>query len=119
MLSCVVYDNTTNNAAEATSWFTNENPPVRLPDTMITNTRDGDVVTSVLTIESVSLNDNGRGCLCVPSFGIGSNVGVITVVGECEHLCYNMCVFVCIYIAYQLNILMVRFVLLYKWKCRG
>ena len=78
LLSCVIFDNTATNAADTTSWFTNDNPPAAVLDSyMINNTRDGDVVTSVLTIESVSLNDNGNGYFCSPSFGIRSNVGVI------------------------------------------
>ena len=81
-MSCVVFDNTTNNAADTTGWFADNNPPVRVLDNMINNTRDGDVVTSVLTIESVSLSDNGDGYLCVPSLRIESNVGVISVAGK-------------------------------------
>ena len=52
---------------------------------MISNTRDGDVVTSVLTIESVSLNDNGNGYFCLPSARIESYVGIISVAGEYSH----------------------------------
>ena len=81
VLSCVVFDNSTDNAADATSWFRDSNNPVRLPDNMINNTRDGDVVTSVLTIENVSLNDNGDGYFCLPSARIESYVGVISVAG--------------------------------------
>ena len=81
-MSCVVFDNSTNDDADTTSWFTNGNPPVRVPDNMINNNRDGDVVTSVLTIENVSLNDNGTGYLCVPLLNIRSNVGVISVAGR-------------------------------------
>ena len=55
-MSCVIFDNSTSNAANTTAWFTDDNPPAAVPDNMISNTRDGDVVTSVLTIESVSLN---------------------------------------------------------------
>ena len=107
VLSCVVFD--TSNFADTTSWFTNDNPPVRVPDNIINNTRDGDVVTSVLTIESVSLNDNGNGYFCFPIFGIESSVGVISVAGEYEHLfvhtyihtfmyhvcCNNIAVYIC------------------------
>ena len=85
VLSCVVFDNSTNNAADSTSWFRDSNNPVRVPDNMISNARDGDVVTSVLTIESASLNDNDNGYFCFPTFGIESNVGVISVAGENEH----------------------------------
>ena len=61
VMSCVVFDNSTNNAADFISWFINDNPPVVILSIMINNTRDGDVVTSVLTIENVSFNDNGNG----------------------------------------------------------
>ena len=87
-MSCVVFDNTTNNAVDYTSWFTDDNPPAQVSSNMIHNTRDGDVVTSVLTIESVSLNDNGDGYFCVPSFPIASNLGVISVAGEYEVFMY-------------------------------
>ena len=53
---------------------------------MISNTRIGDVVTSVLTIESVSLNDNGIGYICSPTLGFKSNVGMISVEGNYENL---------------------------------
>ena len=82
VLICIVFDNSTNDAADTTHWFTNDNPPAALSSSMISNSRDGDVVTSVLTIESVSLNDNGNGYFCLPTFGIVSNVGMISVAGE-------------------------------------
>ena len=84
VLSCVIFDNSTSNAADPTRWFTDGNPPAAVSSNMINNTRDGDVVTSVLTIESISLSDNGDGYLCVPSLRIESNVGVISVTGENE-----------------------------------
>ena len=80
-MSCVVFDNGTNDVANFTVWYADDNPPVLVPAIMINNTRVGDVVTSVLTIESVSLDDNGNGYLCVPSLRIESNVGVISVAG--------------------------------------
>ena len=83
-MSCVIFDNSTNNAADGTGWYTVDFVAVRAPDDVINNTRDGDVVTTVLTIESVSLNDNGNGYLCVPSFTVISYVGVISVAGEYE-----------------------------------
>ena len=100
VLSCVIFDNSTNNAANTTSWFTNDNVPVRVPSNMINNTRDGDVVTSVLTIESVSLNDNGNEYFCFPTVGVMSNAGVISVAGEYEHLHVFMYLCVAIYIYY-------------------
>ena len=88
MLSCVVFDNSTINAANSTQWFFNGNPPTALSSTIIANTRDGDVVTSVLTIESVSLNDNGNGYFCLPAFGVGNSyIGVISVAGKCAYIC--------------------------------
>ena len=81
VLSCVAFDNSTHNAADTTSWFTDDNPPAAVSFNMINNTRDGDVVTSVLTIEIVSLNDNGNGYFCSPAFGVSSSVGVISVAG--------------------------------------
>ena len=82
MLSCVIFDNSTSNAADGTVWFNNTSPPIAVASNMINNTRDGDMVTSVLTIESVSLNDNGNGYFCLPAFGISSYVGVILVAGK-------------------------------------
>ena len=89
VLSCVVFDNSTNNAADNTVWFRNGNPPTAVSSSsMINNTRDGDVVTSVLIIESVSLNDNGTGYFCLPAFGIdNSYIGVISVAGEIRYVC--------------------------------
>ena len=83
MLSCTVYDNTTNNAADNTVWFRSrsDNPPVLIPSNMINNTRNGDVVTSVLTIDNVSLSDNGTEYFCSPSFGIRSYLGTVLVAG--------------------------------------
>ena len=87
VLSCIVFDNSTN-AADTTGWFTNDNTQAQVPSNMINNTRDGNVVTSVLTIESVSLNDNDNGYFCSPTFRIMSYVGVILVAGEYEHCLY-------------------------------
>ena len=52
---------------------------------MISNTRNGDdMMTSVVTIRNVSLNDNGTGYFCQASV-IFSNVGIISVAGNYEH----------------------------------
>ena len=80
MLSCVVFDNDNNSAADSTNWFRDDNPAVLLPSNLRNNTRNGDVVTSVLTIENVTLNDNGTGYFCFPSFGIMSNIGVLSII---------------------------------------
>ena len=86
LLSCTVYDNTTNNGANNTGWFREDNPPVLISSNMINNTRNGDVVTSVLTIDNVSLNDNGTEYFCSPSFGIRSYIGAILVAGMCTYV---------------------------------
>ena len=91
-MSCIVFDNSTDRAADTTSWFRDSNNPVRVPDNMINNTRDGDLVTSVITTENVSLNDNGNGYFCAPTFGIISYVGVISVAGEVIYICICICI---------------------------
>ena len=96
VLSCVIIDISTNNAADTTVWFTDDNLPAVVSSNMINNTRDGDVVTSVLTIENVSLNDNGDGYFCSPSFGTLSYVGLISVAGEYEHLFVHTYIHLCI-----------------------
>ena len=80
LLSCTVYDNTTSNGANSTVWFRVDNPPV-LISSNINNTRNGDIVTSILIIDNVSLNDNGTEYFCVPTFGIRSYVGTILIAG--------------------------------------
>ena len=103
-MSCVVFDNSTNNAADYTSWFIGTNPPIAVPSNLTNNTRDANVVTSVLTIVNVSLYDNGSEYFCLPSLTIFSNVGIVSVVGEYEwlysysmyvrsyvHTCHDIC----------------------------
>ena len=87
MLSCTVFDNSTSNAADHTGWFRDGNPPVLVSTNMINNTRNGNVVTSVLTVESVSLSDISSGYFCSPTYDIGSYAGLILVAGEYEDLC--------------------------------
>ena len=87
VLNCIVFDNSTNNAADLTGWFNNTVPPIQVQTSMISNTRNGDdMVTSVVTIRNVSLNDNGTGLFCVPSFSVLSYAGIISVAGNYEHL---------------------------------
>ena len=87
VLNCTVFDNSTNNAADLTGWFNNSVPPIAVQTSMISNTRNGDdMVTSVVTIRNVSLNDNNTGYFCVPSHRIVSYVGIISVAGNYEHL---------------------------------
>ena len=86
VLSCVIFDNSTINAANTTGWFGDNSiesflilPSVNLKF-MISNTRDGDVVTSVLTIKNLLLNDS-IGYICYPTHRVESYVGVISVAG--------------------------------------
>ena len=84
VLRCVIFNNSTNDAADGASWF-DANSLVLVPHTMISNSRLDDVVTSILTIENVSLNDDGTGYLCSPALRIESYVGVISVAGIHKH----------------------------------
>ena len=52
---------------------------------MINNTRNGDVVTSVLAIDNVTLSDNGTKYFCLPAFGIESYIGTVLVAGTYVH----------------------------------
>ena len=82
-LSCVIFDNTTARVADSTSWV-NADTLGHVAAEMSSNTRDGDVVTSVLTIENVLLSDdNSTRYFCLPRFDMISFVGVISVIGEC------------------------------------
>ena len=99
MFNCVVIDNSDNDVASNTGWFRDEDPPGLVQPTMdmrftMNNTRDGNVVTSILTIENVSSNDNSTGYFCVPAYGFGSYPGVISVAGEYFYL---LCTYKCIY----------------------
>ena len=80
LLSCVIFDNTSSYHANNTFWSNrNVGAPIT---TSINNTRKGYFVTSVLTIENVSLNANGSQYFCVPStLATGSYVGVLSVAG--------------------------------------
>ena len=81
-LSCVIFDNTTTNAADTTVWI-NADTLFLVAVEMISNKRDANVVTSVLTIKNVSLsNDNGTQYFCSPRRDVDSFVGVISVAGE-------------------------------------
>ena len=89
VLSCVIFDTSPDDVADSSGWFINTDPPGALLSNMISNSRDADVVTSVLTIESVSLNDNGDGYSCYPTLNIRSYSGVISVAGEYTHTCVH------------------------------
>ena len=80
LLCCVIFDNTSIYVANNTVWSNRKNGV--LITTSINNTRNGYIVTSELTIESVSLNANGSEYFCIPSTQVTeSYVGVISVAG--------------------------------------
>ena len=81
-LRCVIFDNTTASVADNTGWI-NADTLGPVAGEMISNTRDGDVLTSELTLENVLLSDNGARYFCVPKFGLMSFVGMISVIGKC------------------------------------
>ena len=80
-LNCTIYDNSTRRVADGTLWYNNVTNAA-LPGSMVNNSRDGDVVTSVLTIRKVSLNINNTKYLCEPRYKVTSSVAVIMVIGE-------------------------------------
>ena len=55
---------------------------------MANNSRDGDMVTSILTILNVSVYINDTGYFCRPRLGVDSSVAVITVIGK-KHSDYH------------------------------
>ena len=85
-LSCVIFDNSSTNVANTTSWL-NVNTGATVLSANVNNTRNGDVVTSILTFKSVSLSDNGT-YLCEPRRNVESYFGMILVKSEyivCMH----------------------------------
>ena len=84
VLSCAIFDNSTNDIADNTVWIY-ASSLAAVPSAMINNSRVDDVVISTLTMESVSLDDNGIGCFCSPAFSVRSYTGVISVAGIHKH----------------------------------
>ena len=80
-LNCTIYDNSTRRVADNTVWY-NEDTGAAIPRSMVNNSRDGDVVTSVLTIKKVPLDINSTKYLCEPRITVTSSVAVIMVIGE-------------------------------------
>ena len=100
-LSCVIFDNNTGNLADTTSWV-NDNTGGGVLDININNTRNGTMVTSILTFESVSLIDNGT-YFCIPKHRVQSYFGMILVKGKYVCACYLhtikwICIYVCTYV---------------------
>ena len=84
VLSCVIFDNSTDDDADGTVWIYASSLDI-VSNAMINNSRFHDVVTSTLTMETVSLDDNGIGCFCAPTFSVRSYTGVISVAGIHKH----------------------------------
>ena len=80
-LTCTIFDNSTANVANTTRWI-NDTDGGNIPSEMVSNSRDGDIVTSILTIPNVALYINNTGYSCRPSFQERSSVAVLTVIGE-------------------------------------
>ena len=85
ILYCTIFDNSTGKIADDTVWFnveTGETISGSKVNIRLNNSRDGDVVTSVLTLMKAQLNINNTTYLCGPTFTIESSVAVIIVIGE-------------------------------------
>ena len=97
ILSCVIFDNGTDNTADTTAWYRGgEHNIIRIPDNRINNSCDGDVVTSVLTVGSVSLIDNGTEYYCAPSLDIESYTGTLLIAGN--HKCICTLLYICAFL---------------------
>ena len=78
-LNCTIFDNSTDGIANSTSWVNNATERTIAGSMMVKNSRDGDIVTSVLIIMDVSDNST---YFCRPSHRTMSSVAVITVIGK-------------------------------------
>ena len=91
---------------------------------MINNTRNGDVVTSILTIDNVTLNDNGTEYLCFPSRGIESYIGATLVAGTYSmYVGMNICncmythMHICIYVTFTIIMLHRCYIYIHTYIC--
>ena len=91
-LNCTIFDNSTSDVADTTGWV-NSTTGGAVPSEMVSNSRDGDMVTSILTILNVPLYINNTNYFCRPSLTEQSSVAVIIVIGK-EHIQRHM--YVCI-----------------------
>ena len=82
VLYCTIFDNSTDGIADDTVWFNAENDAT-ISGSKVNNSRDGDVVTSVLTLMKAPLYLNNTEYVCEPTFTVGSSsVAVVIVIGE-------------------------------------
>ena len=85
-LTCTIFDNSTDRIANDTSWV-NYTSGARIisnmhMNTLVSNSRHGNMVNSMLTIVNVSVYANNTEYLCEPKFRIVSSVAVIMIIGE-------------------------------------
>ena len=78
-LNCTIFDNSTDGIANSTTWVNNATGRTITGSMVLKNSRDGDMVTSVLIIMDVSDNSS---YFCRPSRRTMSSVAVITVIGK-------------------------------------
>ena len=82
ILYCTIFDNSTSNIADDTVWF-NVKTGAAISGSRVNNSRDGDVVTSVLTLVKAPLSLNNTEYVCEPTITVeSSSVAVIIVIGE-------------------------------------
>ena len=82
VLYCTIFDNSTDGIADGTVWYNVINDAIISESEDVKNSRDGDVVTSVLTLMKAPLDLNNTEYLCGPTFTIDSSVAVIIIIGE-------------------------------------
>ena len=83
-MSCTIFDNSDGEVADNTVWF-NLTTRARIQsnmDTVVNNSRNGDMVTSILNITDISVYLNNTEYICVPSLDIRSFPGALIIIGE-------------------------------------
>lgn len=94
VLKCVIFDNSTEQYGDSTGWYRRGFPSYLLPDNLQNTTRDGNVVSSVLTIKNVSLNDSGNEYFCLilhdSGFLLQGPFAMITVIAGKHMIVYRI-----------------------------
>ena len=80
-LNCTIFDNSTERIANNAFW-SNLTSNGNIPDDLFSNNRDGDYVTSLLTIIDVSLYENNTNYICRAGSEVQSSAAVIIVIGK-------------------------------------
>ena len=84
MLTCIIFDNSTNRIADNAGWF-NLSSKAGISQDIVNNSRVGDMVTSILPVMNVSAGINNTKYICEAKFSVMSSVAIITVIGEKLH----------------------------------